>query len=70
MCLVKLGAKYVGVKHSGLTGCPVEWLWWCIGDGTLKSSFSLSLKALLDSPMYSSGQLMCGHLNLYKTPLF
>ena len=21
------------VKHSGLTGCPVEWLWWCTGDG-------------------------------------
>ena len=21
------------MKHSGLTGCPVEWLWQCIGDG-------------------------------------
>ena len=30
---------------------------------------SLSTKVLPDSPMYSSGQLMCGHLNLYMTPL-
>ena len=59
------------VKHLGLTGCPVEWLWWCIGDGAQRCSLSLSLKVLPDSPMYSSRQLMCGHLNLYiYTPLF
>ena len=44
------------VKHSGLTGCPVEWLWWCIGDGALRCFLSLSLKVLPDSHMYSSGQ--------------
>ena len=57
------------VKHLGLTGCSVEWLWWCMGDQALRCSFSLSLKVLPDSPMHSSGQLICGHLNLYMTPL-
>ena len=28
------------------------------------------LKDLPDSPIYSSGQLMCGHLYLYVIPLF
>ena len=23
------------VKHPGLTGCPAERLWWCMGDGAL-----------------------------------
>ena len=58
------------VKHSGLTGWPVELLWWCTGDGALRCSLSLSPKVLLDSPIYSSGQLMCGHLNLYMNLLF
>ena len=58
------------VKHLGLTGCPVEWLSWCIGNGTLRCPLSLSPKVLLDSLIYSSGHLMCGHLNLYITPLF
>ena len=58
------------VKHSGLTGCPVDWLWWCIGDGALRCSLNLSPKVLSDSPMYSSGQLMCGNLNLYIISLF
>ena len=58
------------VKHFGLTGCPVEWLWWCMGDGALRYSLSLSLNVLPNSPIYSSRQLMCGHLYLYMTPLF
>ena len=33
-------------------------------DGTLRCSLSLLPKALPDSPMYSSGQFICGHLNL------
>ena len=43
------------MKHLGLTGCPVEWLWWCMGDGVLRCSLSLSQKVLPDSPNYSSG---------------
>ena len=45
------------VKQSGLTVA-------------LKCSLGQSLKGLPDSPMYSSGQLICGHLNLYITPFF
>ena len=41
-----------------------------MGDGPLRCSFSISLKVLPDSPIYSSGQLMCGHLHLYMTQLF
>ena len=41
-----------------------------MGGGALRCSFSLSLNVLSNSPIYSSGQLMCGHLNLYMTPLF
>ena len=40
------------------------------GAGTLKCSFSLSPKDLPDSSLYSSGQLMCGQLNLDITLLF
>ena len=58
------------VKHSGLTRCPVELLWWWIGDGALRYSLSLFPKVLPDSPIYSSGQLIHGHLNLEMTPLF
>ena len=58
------------MKHSGLTRCTVEWLWWWKRDGALRCSFSLSPKVLPDYPIYSSSQLMCGHLNLYMTPLF
>ena len=58
------------VKHWGLTGCPMEWLWLCIGDGALRCSLSMSPRDLPHSPMYCSGQLMCGHLNLYITPHF
>ena len=58
------------MKQFGLTGCPVEWLCWCVGDGALRCCLCWSPKDLPDSPMYSSGQLMCGHWNLYITPLF
>ena len=58
------GSLLTMVKHSGLTGYPVELLWWWIGDGALRCSLSLSPKAQLESPMYSSGQFMCGHFNL------
>ena len=58
------------VKHSGLTQCPVELLWWWIGNEALRCSLSLSPMVLLESPLYFCGQLMCGHLNLYMTPLF
>ena len=36
----------------------------------LKCSLSWSPNDLPDSPTYFSGQLICGHLNLYITPLF
>ena len=32
--------------------------------GTLRFSMKLSPKVPLDSPMYSSGMFICGHLNL------
>ena len=38
-------------------------------DGALRCSLSLSPNVLPDSPIYSSGQFMCGHLNLQITPL-
>ena len=34
------------------------------GGGALRCSLSLSPNVLQDSPMYSSGQFICGHLNL------
>ena len=52
------------VKHSGLTGYPVKWLWWCIGDGVLRYSLSLSPKVLPDSPRYS---LWIVHVWAYKS---
>ena len=57
-------------KHLGLMRCSVELLWWWMGDGALGCSLSLPPKALLDSPIYSSRQFICGHLNLYITLLF
>ena len=51
------------VKHSSLTGCPLVWMWWCIGEQALRCSFNLYKNDLPDSPMYSSWQLLCGHLN-------
>ena len=56
------------VKYSKLTGCPVVWLWWCIGDRALRCCFTLSPNDLPTSPIYSSRQLLCGHLNWYITP--
>ena len=46
------------------TGMIVE------GDGALRCSLSLSPNAMPVSPIYFSGQLICGHLYLYMTPLF
>ena len=40
------------------------------GEWALRCSLSLSLKDLPNSRMYSTEQLMCGHLNLYIIPLF
>ena len=57
------------VKHSKLTGCPVVRLCSCIEEWALRCSFSLSPNDLPDSPIYSSRQLLCGHLNQYITPL-
>ena len=68
--VIPCGSLSTIVKHSGLTGCPVELLQWWIGDGALRYSLSLSPKVLPDSPIYSSRQLMCGHLNLWMTALF
>ena len=58
------------LKQSGLIGCPVELVCWWMGDGALRCSLSLSPNALLVSPIYSSGQLICRHLYLYMTLLF
>ena len=57
------------VKHSGLTGCPVKLLWWCIGDGALRCSLSLSPKVLPDSPIYSSGHDVCAFKSIYDPTL-
>ena len=59
------------VKHSGLTGCPVVDVCKCMGEGegALRCSLYFSPSVLPDSPMYSSVQLMLGHLYLYMTPL-
>ena len=57
------------LKQSGLIGCLVELLCWQMVDGALRCSLSLSTNALPVCPMYSSGQLICGHLN-FITPLF
>ena len=51
-------------KQSGLTGCHVDVVWRWMGDGALRCSLYLSPKVLPDSPMYSSVQLICGHLYL------
>ena len=58
------GSLLTMVKHSGLSRCPIELLWWWIGDRALRYSLNLSPNVLPDSPIYSSGQLVCGHLNL------
>ena len=58
------GSLVTKVKHSGLTRCPMELLWWWMGDGALRCSLSLSPNILPDSPMYSSGLFIFGHLNL------
>ena len=55
---------YTMVKQSGLTECPVVLLCWWMRDGVLRCSFTLSPNVLPDSPMYSPGKVMCGHLNL------
>ena len=65
MCLVTpYDSLCTVVKQSELTGCPVELLWWRMGDGALRHSLSLSPNVLQDSPMYSLRQFICGHLNL------
>ena len=68
--VVPCASLWTMLKQSGLIGCPVEMVCWWMGDGALKCSLSLSLNALPVSPMYSSGQSICGHLYLYMTPLF
>ena len=61
---------WIMLKQSGLTRCPVELVCWWMGDWALRCSLSLSPNALLVSQIYSSGQLICGHLYMYMTPLF
>ena len=39
------------VNWLGSMGCPVVILWWCIGEGALKCSLTLSPKDLPDSTM-------------------
>ena len=68
--VVPCASLYTMLKQSGLIGFPVELLCWLVGDGALRCSLSLSPNALPVSPMYSSGQLICGHLYLYMSPLF
>ena len=68
-------------KHGFLLCLPMDYAetvwadWMSCGagvlvDGALRCSLSLSPNALLVPPIYSSGQLICGHLYLYMTPLF
>ena len=40
------------LKHSSLTGCPLVWLWWCIGDWAIKCSFNLSPQMICLTPLY------------------
>ena len=51
-------------KQSVLIGCPVDVLCSWMGESALRCSLYLSQKVLPDSPMYSSVQLICGHLYL------
>ena len=58
------------VKHSRLTGCPVKWLYWCIGDGALRCSLNLSPKVLPESATYSSRQFdMWAFESIYDSTL-
>ena len=50
---------YVELVRS--MGCPVVVLWWCMGEGALKCSFTLSPKDLPGCAMYALGQLRWGH---------
>ena len=50
-------------KQSWLTRCPVVMVWRWMGDA-LRCSLYLSPNVLPDSPMFSSVQLICGHLYL------
>ena len=43
------------VKHSSLSGCPLVWIWQCIGDRALSCSFNLSPNDLSDSPYIPPG---------------
>ena len=43
------GSLCMMVKQSGLTGCPVVLLYWWMGDGGLRCSFTLSPNVLQDS---------------------
>ena len=43
-------------------GVSCGWLWWCIEDGALRCSLSLSPRVLPDSPIYSSRQLIRWHV--------
>ena len=60
--VTRCGSLLTMLKHSGLTRYSVELLCWWIGDGDLRCSLSLSPEVQPDSPIYSSGQLICGHL--------
>ena len=57
------------VKQSGLTGCPVVEVCWCMGDGTLWCSLYLSPSDLPNSSIYCSVQLILGHWYLYMMQL-
>ena len=64
------GGSLIPMYMASFMFLVTTWLWWYMGDGALRCSLSLSPNDLPDSPMYFSEQLMCGHLNLYMTPLF
>ena len=55
------------VKHSKFSDCPVIWLCWWIGDGSLRCSFSLFPRSSLIT--YNSGQSLWGQLNQYIIPV-
>ena len=56
-------------KQSTLMGCPVAWLYWQIGEGYLRCSFSLCLKVLPDSSIYSLLIVYMGAFKLVYYPI-
>ena len=56
--VVHCASLWTMLKQSGLIGCLAELVYWWMGDGALRCSAANALPVF---PIYSSGQLICGH---------